>query len=140
MFLFGVKFKVPSPEIVKDTPEFKYIIPSLELEEESVKDDVPVNFIVTVFPELIIIGVNELDEVSDKEFKVNVASDEITKFLLVPVPVKIYVPSDDIVTVEPLMEYPAPSDKVEEKSIVVSDLINKTIMNIKNIVLYIIML
>ena len=140
MFLFGVKFKVPSPEIVKDEPEFKYIIPSLELEEESVKDDVPVNFIVTVFPELIIIGVNELDEVSDKEFKVNVASDEITKFLLVPVPVKIYVPSDDIVTVEPLMEYPAPSDKVEEKSIVVSDLINKTIMNIKNIVLYIIML
>ena len=96
--------------------------------------------IVTVFPELIIIGVNELDEISDKEFKVNVASDEITKFLLVPVPVKIYVPTDDIVTVEPLMEYPAPSDKVEEKSIVVSDLINKIIMNIKNIVLYIIML
>ena len=68
--------------------------------------------------ESIIKGVNEPVEVNDKEFKINVADEETIIFLLVFVPWRVYVPSDEIVTVLSLTEYPVPDDNVDEKSIV----------------------
>ena len=49
--------------------------------------------------ESIIKGVNEPVEVNDKELKINVADEETIIFLLVFVPWRVYVPSDEIVTV-----------------------------------------
>ena len=68
--------------------------------------------------ESIIKGVNEPVEVNDKELKINVADEETIIFLLVFVPWRVYVPSDEIVTVLSLTEYPVPDDNVDEKSIV----------------------
>jgi len=46
--LLGVIFKVPVPDIVKEAPLCKYIVPSFEFVEESTKVDDPDKDIVTV--------------------------------------------------------------------------------------------
>ena len=89
IFLFGFKFKVPSPDIVKLAPDLKYITPSFSFEDESCKVDEPDKVIITELLESIIKGVNEPDEVNDNEDKINVAEVETNIRLFVFVPFKV---------------------------------------------------
>ena len=86
--LLGFIFNVPSPDIIKEAPFCRYIVPSFSLEDESIKVDSPSKTISTSLFSSINIGVKEplFDIVT--EFKFIVQEEDAIIFLSVREPSK----------------------------------------------------
>ena len=107
IYLLGFIFKIPSPDIVKEAPVFKYIVPSFSLFGESSNVDSPSNTNLTSIFSFIIKGVNSSSFVKMKSLKFIVHEDAIIIFLSSCSPVNSKGPAPLIVTTLSDMVYPS---------------------------------